>query len=171
MLTYATTQTAPGKECKDGVSSVRVLLVSDCIENFPRLKALLRLSPHTITYAQSAEELHHACQEFHDFVVVDVGPEHVVYALREIRASAHLQEASVLVRAERLVQAFELSSVFAKHRALPELSSERLAQEFALTSVFTKYRAMPGLDTELARLVASRVQEKVRSFSAEQAIL
>jgi CheY-like chemotaxis protein len=160
MRTDATTQGAQRSDSDDGTSSVKVLLVSDCIENFPRLKTLLRLSPHAVTYVPNVEALPRACQDFYDLIVVDVGPEHLVAALREIRASAQLENASVLVRTERLTQAFERTSVFAKSRAILALDSEQLAQEFALTSVFTKYRALPGLDTELARLVSARMREK-----------
>ena len=155
MLTYAIAQSASDGDSNNGASSVKILLVSDWIENLARVKALLRLFHHEITYAQSAEELSYACQDLYDFVVIDVGPEHIVYALRELRASARLQNTPVLVRAERFAQAFDLASV-----ALPELDSERLAREFAMTSVFTKYRAMPGLDAELARLVCSLAQQK-----------
>lgn len=160
MLTYATAQSALGDDSKGGKASIKVLLVSDWIENLARVKSLLRLTQHEVTYAQSAEELNHACLDFYDVVVIDVGLEHIVYALREIRASEPLQTTPVLVRAERFAQAFEMTSVFAKYRAMSELDPEGLAKEFAITSVFTKYRAMPGLDAELAKLVSSRALEK-----------
>lgn len=160
MLTYAVTQSTADGDSNGASAPVKVLLVSDWIENLPRVKSVLRLGQHQITYAQTAADLNRACQDFYDFVVVDVGPEHIVYALRELRASAQLQDTPVLVRAERLAQAFELTSVFAKHRALPGLDSERLSQEFAMASMFSKYRAMPGLDVELAKLVLTRAQEK-----------
>jgi hypothetical protein len=85
---------------------------------------------------QNAEELNRACQGSYDFVVVDVGLEHIVYALREIRADQRLQNTSVFVRAERLVK------------------------ELEMTSVFAKYRARPCLDLELMELVPARLQEK-----------
>ncbi len=159
MLTYAVTQSASEGDSNDAVSPVKVLLVSDWIENLARVKSVLRLAQHQVTYAQTAAELNRACQDSYDFVVVDVGPEHIVYALHELRASAQLQNIPVLVRAERLAQAFEMTSVFAKYRAQPALDSERLAQEFAMSSVFSKYRAMPGLDSELAKLVSARAPE------------
>lgn len=160
MLTYVTAQSALGADSKGGVASIKVLLVSDWIENLARVQSLLRLSQHEVTYAQTAEELNQACQDFYDFVVIDVGLEHIVYALHELRASESLQNMPLLVRAERFAQAFEMTSVFAKYRALSELDSEGLAKEFAMASVFSKYRAMPGLDTELAKLVSSRALEK-----------
>jgi CheY-like chemotaxis protein len=136
MLTYAVPQSVSDCNSNGGRAPVKVLLVSDWIENLPRVKSALRLAQHQVTYAQTAADLNRACQDFYDFVVVDVGPEHIVYALRELRASAQLQNSPVLVRAERLAQAFEL------------------------TSVFAKYRAMPGLDVELAKLVSACAQEK-----------
>ena len=160
MLTYATAQSALGDDSTGGIASINVLLVSDWIENLARVKSLLRLSQHEVTYAQTAEELNHACQDFYDFIVVDVGLELIVYALHELRASESLQNTPLLVRAERFAQAFERTSVFAKYRALSELDSEGLAKEFGMTSVFTKYRAMLGRDTELAKLVSSRALEK-----------
>jgi hypothetical protein len=160
MLTYAVTQSDSEGASKGGSAPVKVLLVSDWIENLPRVKSALRLAQHHITYAQTAADLNRACRDFYDFVVVDVGPEHIVYALRELRASTQLHDTPVLVRAERLAQAFELTSVFAKYRAMPGLDSERLAQEFAMASMFAKYRAMPGLDVQLAKLVSVRAQEK-----------
>ncbi len=161
MLTYASAQAV--SELDSQATSIKVLVVSDWIENLARVKSMLRLSHHQVTYAQTAEALNQSCQGFYDFVVVDVGPEHIVYALRELRVSQPLQNTPVLVRAERLAQAFEMTSVLAKSRTLPELDAERLAQEFALTSVFAKYRAMPGLDAELAKLVALRALEKSRT--------
>ena len=155
MLTYVTAHSALG-----GEPNLKVLLVSDWSENLARVKSLLRLSQHEITHAQTAEELNHACQVFYDFIVIDVGPEHIVAALHELRANASLQNTPLLVRAARFAQAFESTSVFAKYRALSEWESEDLAKEFVMTSVFTKYRAMPGLDTELAKLVSLRALEK-----------
>jgi hypothetical protein len=174
MLTYATKQLTPSGAAKPDPSSIKVLLVGDCIENFPRLKSLLRLFRHTVTLVETITELRQACQEFYEFVVVDVGPEHIVSILHEIRASTQLQNTAVLVRAERLVRTFERASVFAKARTVPDLDAERLAQEYGLTSVFTKYRARPGLDTELARLVSSRGQEKGAagsSASSQQSVV
>lgn len=136
MLIYATAQSAAEGNSNDGTESVTVLLVSDWIENLARLKSLLRLSQHMVTYAQTIEELNHSCQDFYDFVVVDVGSEHIVYALHEIRASEQLLNTSVLVRAERL------------------------EKEFEKTSVFAKYRAMPCLDLELMKLVTARLLVK-----------
>ena len=175
MLTYATIQAARSAESSGGILLVRVLLVSDCIENFPRLKALLQFSSQAVTYVQSVEELERTCQDLYDVVVVDVGPEHVVYALREIRVSTLLQNASVLVRAERLGKVIESASIAGNHKAVQDLGIERLAQERALPSIFTKYRALPGLDTELAKLMPAGMPEKSghnsHSFSREQAIL
>lgn len=162
MLTYATAQSVANGEFNGGAAPIKVLLVSDWAENLARVKSCLRLSHHKIVYAQTAEELNLACHDLYDFVVIDVGPEHIAYALRELRANTQLQNIPILVRAERFAPAFEATSVFAKSRALPELDSERLAKEFAMTSIFTKYRAMPGLDTELARLVSSRTKDKER---------
>lgn len=159
MLTYVTTQSVSDHDSNDRTTPLKVLLVSDWIENLARVKSLLRLSHHKITYAQTAEELNYACQDSYDFVVIDVGPEHIVYALRELRASECLQNTPVFVRVERFTQAFEMTSVFAKTRALKELEAEALTREFAMTSVFTKYRAMPGLDIELAKMVSARVWE------------
>ena len=133
MLIYATAQTALEGNSNDGTESVTVLLVSDWIENLARLKSLLRLSPHVVTYSQTNEELNHLCQDFYDFVVVDLGPEHIVDALREIRAAEQLQNTSVLVRAERMVE------------------------EYAMLA---KYRAMPCADFELMRLLTARSQVK-----------
>ena len=133
MLTYVTAQSALGDASKGGIASIKVLLVSDCLENLARVKSLLRLSQHEVTYAQTAEELNHACRDFYDFVVIDVGQEHIVDALREIRAIEQLQNTSVLVRAERLMEEYVMLS---------------------------KYRAMPCSDFELMRLVTARTQEK-----------
>ncbi len=83
MLTYVTAQSALGDDSKGG--SINVLLVNDWSENLARVKSMLRLSPHVVTYAQTTEEFNPICQDFYDFVVVDVGPEHIVDALREIR--------------------------------------------------------------------------------------
>ena len=94
---------------------------------------MLRLSLNEVTYAQTTEELNPICQDFYDFVVVDVGPEHIVDALREIRATEQLQNTSVLVRVERLME------------------------EYAMLA---KYRAMPCSDYELIRLVTARSQGK-----------
>lgn len=175
MLTYATIQATQVADSSEGILSVRALLVSDCIENFPRLKGLLQLSSQAVTYVQTVEELDRTYQDFYDFVLVDVGPEHIVYALRAIRASALLQDAPLWVRAERLGQAFEFASALGKHRSVRELGAERLTQQCAPPSIFTKYRALPGLDTELAKLVSSGRQEKamygLHSFSREQVIL
>jgi CheY-like chemotaxis protein len=130
MLIYVTAQSALGEDSK--VGSIKVLLVSDWSENLARVKFLLRLSPHVVI-AQTTEELNSICQDFYDFVVVDVGQEHIVDALREIRAIEQLQNTSVLVRAERLMEAYAMLS---------------------------KYRAMPCSDFELMRLVTARTQEK-----------
>ena len=54
-----------------------------------------------------------------------MGPDHIAYALREIRASQRLQNTPALVRAERFAQAFELTSVFAKSRAAEILGFDR----------------------------------------------
>ena len=75
---------------------------------------MLRLSLNEVTYAQTTEELNPICQDFYDFVVVDVGPEHIVDALREIRATEQLQNTSVLVRVERLMEEY---AMLAKYRA------------------------------------------------------
>lgn len=162
MLTYATTQSVAIEDSNGAATSVKVLLVSDWAENLARVKTFLHLSHHKILYAQTAKELSLACHDLFDFIVMDVGPEHIVYALRELRSNTQLQNIPILVRAERFAQAFELTSNFAKSRALPELDSEHSAKEFVMTSIFPKYRAVPGFDIELARLVASHKKDNER---------
>lgn len=157
MLTYASAQLIEHHNAADPRSSVNVLLVSDWIENLARLRSVFRLSPQ---HFACVTELHQICQEPFDFVVTDVGPEYMAYALRAIRAHSTLRDTPLLVRSERLAHAFATTSVFAKNRAMPEMDSERLAQEYVMTSVLAKYRAMPGLDGELMRLILKQSAEK-----------
>lgn len=158
MLTYATVQAARNSEVGAQSPPVQVLIVSDWIENLPRLRSFLHLAHQTISYAQNVAELTPLGQNFYDFVIVDVGPEYIAYALRELRTSVQLQDTAVFVRTERFSQTFESTSIYAKALNVPELNAERTAKDFLTTSVFTKYRAMAGPDRDLLKLLLQRTQ-------------
>ncbi|HEX4951576.1 MAG TPA: hypothetical protein VFZ34_33270 [Blastocatellia bacterium] len=159
MLMYLTAQSSTAHDAPGETASIKVLLVSDWIENLARLKSRLRLTTYEVTYVQPVEALNQAGQNVYDFVVVDVGPEHLAYALREIRACTQLQNASLLVRAERLAEAFNLALVNSKCLGRLGSETECLGHDFPMASVLTKYRALPSLDVELAKLLSVRAQE------------
>lgn len=96
-----------------------MLIISDSKDGSKRLQASLSAGGVAITIVDSPSEVRRACQQGHDLVIVDVGPECVADVLRDIRSSARHAEIPVLVEAGRISRESSLVGVLPRFRAMP----------------------------------------------------
>lgn len=108
-------------------SKPRLLLVSDSYDRLKSLEAGLNRDEFDITTVCSLEELVTACDDCHDMVALDVGPEQIAPMLKQIRTSASHTAAPVLVEATRLTNARSLAGSLPEYRAMPCSHKEMLA--------------------------------------------
>ncbi|HZS10494.1 MAG TPA: hypothetical protein VFD58_37040 [Blastocatellia bacterium] len=96
-----------------------LLIVSDSTDRLATLRASLGRGEIEVTGVTDPEEAARACRAGPDLVVVDVGPEHLIGVLKDIRAGTGPERIPVLVEAGRLAAAPNLAGALLKYRAMP----------------------------------------------------